>query len=108
MTVDIDLWVTATILRELRNSGLITQKEAEKILSRVAKQTGATLIISVRKCSYFSSFVKGVVVLCVAAEGGEPAHGTEKHRESHNDSGNRAAAGYTAESRSLRSSQFII
>ena len=46
MTVDIDLWVTATILRELRNSGLITQKEAEKILSRVAKQTGATLIIS--------------------------------------------------------------
>ena len=47
MTVDIDLWVTATILRELRNNGLITQKEAEKILSRVAKQTGATLIISV-------------------------------------------------------------
>lgn len=47
MTVDIDLWVTATILRELRNNGLITQKEAEKILSRVAKLTGATLIISV-------------------------------------------------------------
>ena len=47
MTVDIDLWVTATILRELRNNGLITQKEAEIILSRVAKQTGATLIISV-------------------------------------------------------------
>ena len=47
MTVDIDLWVTATILRELRNNGLITQKEAEKILARVAKQTGATLIISV-------------------------------------------------------------
>ena len=47
MTVDIDLWVTATILRELRDNGLITQKEAEKILSRVAKQTGATLIISV-------------------------------------------------------------
>ena len=47
MTVDIDLWVTATILRALRNNGLITQKEAEKILSRVAKQTGATLIISV-------------------------------------------------------------
>lgn len=47
MTVDIDLWVTATILRELRDNGLITQKEAEKILSRVAKQTGAALIISV-------------------------------------------------------------
>lgn len=47
MTVDIDLWVTATILRELRDNGLITQKEAEKILSHVAKQTGATLIISV-------------------------------------------------------------
>ena len=47
MTADIDLWVTATILRELRNNGLITQKEAEKILARVAKQTGATLIISV-------------------------------------------------------------
>ena len=47
MTVDIDVCVTATILRELRNNGLITQKEAEKILSHVAKQTGATLIISV-------------------------------------------------------------
>lgn len=47
MTADIDLWVTATILRELRNNGLITQKEAEKILSCVAKQTCATLIISV-------------------------------------------------------------
>lgn len=47
MTADIDLWVTATVLRELLNAGLITQKEAEKILSRIAKQTGATLIISV-------------------------------------------------------------
>ena len=47
MTADIDPWVTATVLRELLNAGLITQKEAEKILSRIAKQTGATLIISV-------------------------------------------------------------
>lgn len=47
MTADIDLWVIATILRELRNAGLVTQKEAEKILSRVAKQLGAALIISV-------------------------------------------------------------
>ena len=47
MTVDIDLLVTATILRELRDNGLITQREAKKILCRVAKQTGATLIISV-------------------------------------------------------------
>lgn len=47
VTADIDLWVIATILRKLRSAGLITQKEAEKILSRVAKQTGATLIISV-------------------------------------------------------------
>lgn len=47
MTADIDLWVTVSILRELRNAGLITQKEAEKILYRIAKQTGATLIISV-------------------------------------------------------------
>ena len=47
VTADIDLWVIATILRELRSAGLITQKEAEKILSRIVKQTGATLIISV-------------------------------------------------------------
>lgn len=46
MTADIDLWVIATILRELRNAGLVTQKEAEKILSRVAKQLGAALIIA--------------------------------------------------------------
>ena len=30
MTADIDLWVTATILRELRNNGLITQKRSRK------------------------------------------------------------------------------
>lgn len=47
MNANIDLWVTATILREIRNAGLITQKESEKILSRVAAQTGATLIISI-------------------------------------------------------------
>lgn len=47
MAADIDLWVAATILRELRRAGLVTQNEAEKILSRVAKQAGATLIISV-------------------------------------------------------------
>lgn len=47
MTADIDLWVIATILRKLRDSGFITQKEAEKILKRVAVQTGAKLIIDV-------------------------------------------------------------
>lgn len=46
MTEDIDLWVAATILRELRSAGLVTQKEAEKILSHIAKQLGATLIIA--------------------------------------------------------------
>ncbi len=47
MTADIDLWVIATILRKLRDSGLITQKEAEKILKRVARQIGARLVIDV-------------------------------------------------------------
>ena len=46
MTVDMDLWVAATILRGLRDLGFITQKEAEKVLSRAAKETGATTIIS--------------------------------------------------------------
>ena len=30
MTVDIDLWVTATILRELPNNGLITRERGRK------------------------------------------------------------------------------
>lgn len=47
MTADIDLWVIATILRKLRDSDLITQKEAEKILKRIARQIGAKLIINV-------------------------------------------------------------
>ena len=47
MTADIDLWVIATILRKLRDSGLITQREAEKILKRVAVQTGARLIVDI-------------------------------------------------------------
>lgn len=47
MTADIDLWLIATILRKLRDSSVITQKEAEKVLKRIARQTGARLIISI-------------------------------------------------------------
>ena len=66
MTVDIDLWVTATILRELRNNGLITQKEAEKILSRVAKQTARRLLFpseNYGSCLYMSDYGLSVVRL---------------------------------------------
>lgn len=46
MTPDID-WVIATIHRKLRNSGLVTHGEAEKILKRIAMQTGARQIVDV-------------------------------------------------------------
>lgn len=47
MTAVIDLWVIATILCKLRDSGLITQREAEKILERVPVQTGAKLVVDI-------------------------------------------------------------
>lgn len=57
MTSDIDLCVAATILRKLHNSGMITQREAEKILNRIAVQIkiAPTCVFSCAVNHYFSS-----------------------------------------------------
>ena len=44
--VNIDLWGIAVMLRQLRGQGKLTEKEANKIFSRIAMETGADLIIS--------------------------------------------------------------
>lgn len=44
--VNIDLWGTAVMLRRLKEQGRLTDKEAKQILSRIAVETGADLIIS--------------------------------------------------------------
>ena len=44
--VNIDLWGTAVMLRRLKEQGKLTDKEAKQILSRIAVETGADLIIS--------------------------------------------------------------
>lgn len=43
---NIDLWGSAIILRQLKNQGKITEREAKKILAKIAADTGADLIIS--------------------------------------------------------------
>ena len=44
--VNIDLWASAVMLRRLEEQGKVTEQEAKKILSRIAAETGADLIIS--------------------------------------------------------------
>lgn len=44
--VNIDLWGSAVMLRRLKEQGKVTEQEAKKILSRIAAETGADLIIS--------------------------------------------------------------
>ena len=44
--VNIDLWESAVMLRRLEEQGKVTEQEAKKILSRIAAETGADLIIS--------------------------------------------------------------
>ena len=43
---NVNLWGVAQLLHGLLKQGKITQREAQKILSRVASQTGADIIIS--------------------------------------------------------------
>lgn len=44
--VNIDLWGIAVMLRQLKERGKLTEKEANKIFSRIAMETGADMIIS--------------------------------------------------------------
>lgn len=43
---NVDLWGTAILIRCLKQQGKITEKEAHKILARIAVQTGADIVIS--------------------------------------------------------------
>ena len=43
---NVDLWGTVILLRCLKEQGKITGKEAVQILERIARDTGADLIIS--------------------------------------------------------------
>lgn len=43
---NVDLWGTVILLRYLKQQGRITGKEANRILKRIASETGADLIIS--------------------------------------------------------------
>lgn len=43
--VNIDLWGSAVMLHRLEEQGKVTEQEAKKILSRIAAETGADLII---------------------------------------------------------------
>ena len=44
--VNIDLWGIAVMLRQLKGQGKLTEKEDNKIFSRIVMETGADLIIS--------------------------------------------------------------
>lgn len=44
--VNIDLWGITVLLRQLHEQDKLTDKEAKRILSRIAVETGADLIIS--------------------------------------------------------------
>lgn len=43
---NVDLWGTAIVLRQLKNQGIISEKEAKSILEKIAVDIGADLIIS--------------------------------------------------------------
>ena len=69
--VNIDLCGIAQLLRTLINQKKATESEARKILSRIAAQTGANIIISFWFVALCNSFVPSTVVLFVLILGGE-------------------------------------
>ena len=61
---NIDLCGIAQLLRTLIEQKKTTEREARKILARIAAQTGADIILLSESHS-FNSYFKGVVVLFV-------------------------------------------
>ena len=62
---NIDLCGIAQLLRTLIEQKKTTEREARKILARIAAQTGADIILSFCNRILFNSYFKGVVVLFV-------------------------------------------
>lgn len=62
---NIDLCGIAQLLRTLIEQKKTTEREARKILARIAAQTGADIILSFWNRILFNSYFKGVVVLFV-------------------------------------------
>ena len=62
---NIDLCGVIQLLRSLVAQKKTTEKEARKILSRIAAQTGASIVISFCIVALFNSYFRGVVVLFV-------------------------------------------
>ena len=62
---NIDLCGIAQLLRTLIEQKKTTEREARKILARIAAQTGADIILSFLNRILFNSYFKGVVVLFV-------------------------------------------
>ena len=69
--VNVDLCGIAQLLRTLIDQKKTTENEARKILSRIAAQTGANIIISFLIVTLCNSFVPSTVVLFVLIQGGE-------------------------------------
>ena len=62
---NIDLCGIAQLLRTLIEQKKTTEREARKILARIAAQTGEDIILSFCNRTLFNSYFKGVVVLFV-------------------------------------------
>ena len=66
MNANINYCGVIILLRKLVASGHCTKKEANRIAARIAKQTGADIILSISIYSITTSYSAKGVVMCVA------------------------------------------
>ena len=66
MNANVNFCGVIILLRKLVELGHCTKKEANRIAARIAKQTGADIILSIKIYSITTSYSEKGVVMCVA------------------------------------------
>ena len=69
MNANVNYCSVIILLRQLVTAGHCTKKEANRIAARIAKKTGADLILSIEKYRINTSYSGKGVGMCVANKG---------------------------------------
>lgn len=69
MNANVNYCSVIILLRQLVTAGHCTKKEANRIAARIAKKTGADLILSIQNYRINTSYSGKGVVMCVANKG---------------------------------------
>lgn len=90
MDQNVNYYGIILLLRQLRESGSFSEKELRRVAARIAADSGADIMISLRFSSSFSSFQEKIVVVFVLPKQEVSRHGGKASDRRHNGTGSAA------------------